>query len=155
MPAEIDELVPHICEVQMTTIVNISPTSPLGVADHILFVCKTCASVWQDGKRLGESGGQKLLSQLQQLAQDWDLRDEFPIQEVECMSACNRSCVVAFAAKGKLTYLFGDLAVDGSASAVLECASQYYGKADGLLPWSERPEALKKGILAKIPPLSQ
>ncbi|MHC5828610.1 MAG: FeS-binding protein, partial [Nostoc sp.] len=28
-------------------------------------------------------------------------------------------------------------------------------KADGLLPWSERPEALKKGILAKIPPLPQ
>ncbi len=154
MPAEIDLSVPHICEVQMTTTVNISPTSPLGVADHTLFVCKTCASVWQDGKRLGESGGEKLLSQLQHLAQDWDLRNEFPIQEVECMSACNRSCVVAFAAKGKLTYLFGDLAVDGSASAILECASQYYAKANGLLPWSERPEALKKGILAKIPPLS-
>lgn len=154
MPAEIVLLVPYICEVQMTTTVNISPANPLGVADHTLFVCKTCASVWQEGKRLGESGGEKLLHQLQQLAQDWELRDEFPIQEVECMSACNRSCVVAFAAKGKLTYLFGDLAVDNSASAILKCASQYYVKADGLLPWSERPEALKKGILAKIPPLS-
>lgn len=153
MPAEIDLPVLYICEVQMTTTINVSPTNPLGVADHTLFVCKTCASVWQEGKRLGESGGQKLLNELQQLAQDWNLRDEFPIKEVECMSACNRSCVVAFAAKGKLTYLFGDLAVDGSASAVLECASQYYVKADGLLPWSERPEAMKKGILAKIPPL--
>ncbi|MCC5614723.1 DUF1636 family protein [Nostoc sp. CHAB 5836] len=138
----------------MTTTVNILPTSPLGIAEHTLFVCKTCASVWQNGKPLGESGGEKLLQQLQQLAQDWELRDQFAIQEVECMSACNHSCVVAFAAKGKLTYLFGDLAVDGSASAVLQCASQYYGKADGLLPWSERPEAMKKGILAKIPPLS-
>ncbi|MCC5639244.1 DUF1636 family protein [Nostoc sp. CHAB 5844] len=119
---------------------------------HTLFVCQTCASVWQDGKRIGESGGQKLLHQIQQLAQDWELRDEFPIQAVECMSACNRSCVVAFVAKGKLTYLFGDLAGDSSA-AVLECASQYYAKTDGLLPWSERPEPLKKGILAKIPPL--
>jgi predicted metal-binding protein len=124
------------------------------IAAHSLFVCKTCASVWQDGKRLGESGGEKLLQQLQHLAQDWELREEFPIQEVECMSACNRSCVVAFAAKGKLTYLFGDLAVDGSAAAVLECASKYYAHSDGLLPWSERPEPLKKGILAKIPSLS-
>ncbi|MEH2069035.1 MAG: DUF1636 family protein [Nostoc sp.] len=137
----------------MTATANISTTNRCGVPDHTLFVCKTCASVWQDGKRLGESGGEQLLQQLQYLAQDWDLRDEFPIQEVECMSACNRSCVVAFAAKGKLTYLFGDLTVDGSASAVLECASQYYAKPDGLLPWSQRPEALKKGILAKIPPL--
>jgi predicted metal-binding protein len=124
-----------------------------GVSSHTLFVCKTCASVWQDGKRLGESGGEKLLKQLQEIAQDWELRDQFPIQQVECMSACNRSCVVAFAAQGKITYLFGDLAVDDSAYAVLECASQYYSKPDGLLPWSERPEALKKGVLARIPPI--
>ncbi|RCJ27003.1 FeS-binding protein [Nostoc minutum NIES-26] len=136
----------------MTTTVNISSTNPSGIP-HTLFVCTTCASVWQDGKRQGESGGQKLLQHLQQLAQNWNLREEFPIQEVECMSACNRYCVVAFAAQGKLTYLFGDLATDGSASAVLQCASQYYAKSDGLLPWLERPEPLKKGILAKIPPL--
>ena len=128
-------------------------TNSSDVTAHTLFVCQTCASLWQDGKRLGESGGQKLLHEIQQLAQDWALRDEFPIQAVECMSACNRSCVVAFAAKGKLTYLFGDLSVDDSAAAVLECASQYYTKTDGLLPWSERPEPLKKGILAKIPAL--
>ena len=135
------------------TAANNSKDHNLDVSSHTLFVCKTCASVWQDSKRVGESGGEKLLKKLQLLAQDWELRDEFPIQEVECMSACNRSCVVAFAAQGKITYLFGDLAVDESASAVLECANKYYTKSDGLLPWSERPEALKKGILAKIPPL--
>ncbi|QSJ20624.1 DUF1636 family protein [Nostoc sp. UHCC 0702] len=136
----------------MTATANISTNNSSGMV-HTLFVCKTCASVWQDGKRQGESGGEKLLQQLQHLAQNWDLRDDFPIKEVECMSACNRSCVVAFAAGGKLTYLFGDLAAEGSASAVLECASQYYAKADGLLPWAKRPEPLKKGILARIPPL--
>lgn len=120
---------------------------------HTLFVCTTCASIWQDGKRVGESGGQQLLKQLQHIAQDWELRDKFPIEAVECMSACNRSCVIAFAASGKSTYLFGDLHVDSSASAVLACASQYYVKPDGLLPWSERPELLKKGILARIPPI--
>ncbi|QIR35449.1 DUF1636 family protein [Tolypothrix sp. PCC 7910] len=134
------------------TAVNIS-ASNLGECSHTLFVCKTCASVWQDGKRVGESGGEMLLQKLEILAQDWELRDQFPIQQVECMSACNRSCVVAFAAQGKTTYLFGDLAVDDCASAVLECASQYYSKPDGLLPWSERPAALKKGVLAKIPPI--
>ncbi|WP_066381700.1 MULTISPECIES: DUF1636 domain-containing protein [unclassified Anabaena] len=125
----------------------------LDTVSHRLFVCKTCASVWQDGKRVGESGGEKLLRQLQELAQSWELRDEFPIEAVECMSACNRSCVVAFAGAGKLTYMFGDLTVDDCASAVLECASKYYAKSDGLLPWSERPEPLKKGILARIPAL--
>ncbi|MEH2259508.1 DUF1636 domain-containing protein [Nostoc sp.] len=122
---------------------------------HTLFVCTTCASVWQDGKRVGESKGEQLLLQLQELTQDWELRNKFLIQGVECMSACNHSCVIAFAAQGKSTYLFGDLPVDGCASAVLECATQYYTKPDGLLPWLERPEILRKGILAKIPPLNK
>ncbi|MEH2193621.1 MAG: DUF1636 family protein [Nostoc sp.] len=122
---------------------------------HTLFVCTTCASVWQNGKRVGISGGEQLLHRLQELSQGWELQEKFSIRAVECMSACNRSCVIAFAAEGKSTYLFGDLPVNGSASAVLECASQYYTKSDGLLPWSERAEPLKKGILAKIPPLSK
>ncbi|MBD2560295.1 DUF1636 domain-containing protein [Nostoc linckia FACHB-391] len=71
------------------------------------------------------------------------------------MSACNNSCVIAFTAEGKSTYLFGDLPVDGCASAVLECASQYYTKSNGLLSCSEQPEPLKTGILAKIPPLNK
>lgn len=122
---------------------------------HTLFVCTTCASVWQDGKRVGESGGQQLLHQLQALAQTWELQHKFSIQGVECMSACNHACAIAFQAEEKITYLFGNLAVDDSPSAILQCATQYYVNPDGLLPWSERPERLKTGILAKIPPLNK
>lgn len=122
---------------------------------HTLFVCTSCASVWKDGKRVGTSGGQKLVTQLKELAFNWELKNKFIIQEVECMSACNRSCVVAFAREGKITYLFGDLTAENSTEAILQCASQYYVKSDGLLPWSERPEPLKKGILAKIPPINK
>jgi predicted metal-binding protein len=123
------------------------------MTQHILFVCKTCATLWQDGKPQGKSGGQELLENLSQLHQNWPLRDEFPIQEVECMSACSHSCTVSFTATGKYTYLFGNIPAQNSADAVLNCAAQYYKKADGLLPWSERPEPLKKGIIARIPPL--
>ena len=125
---------------------------------HTLFVCTTCDSTWKEGKRVGISGGQKLLEQLSYLHQDWELRDEFPIQPVECMSACSRPCAVSFTAAGKYTYLFGDLTaaeetLPAVSFAVLDCASLYHTQANGLLPWSERPEALKKGILARIPPL--
>jgi predicted metal-binding protein len=119
---------------------------------HNLFVCTTCASVWQDGQRIGESGGELLLQKLQRMANNWQLRHQFPIRGVGCMSACSRSCAIAFVAAGKPTYLFGDLPINESAAAILECAEQYYAKEDGVLPWSERPEPLKKGVLAKIPP---
>ena len=122
---------------------------------HSIFVCKTCATTRIEGKPQGKSGGQQLLEQITDLVPDWELRQDMEIQEVECMSACNRSCVVSFAAAGKYTYLFGDLPTQKCASAVLECASLYFRSSDGYLPWSERPEALKKGILARIPPLPQ
>ncbi|MEG4287236.1 DUF1636 domain-containing protein [Microcoleus sp. A006_D1] len=122
---------------------------------HCLLVCTACASVWKDGKREGKSGGQQFMEDLSKLAKDWELSEQFDIQEVECMSACSHSCAVSFAAVGKYTYLFGDLPPNEpeSVEAVLECAGQYYAKSDGLLPWAERPQALKKGVLAKIPPL--
>lgn len=124
------------------------------MSQHLLFVCTTCATIWKDGKPQGKSGGQQFLEQLKKLHDEWELRDKFSIREVKCMSACSRPCTISFASAGKYTYLFGDLqTVPEITAAVLECASQYYTKPDGLLPWSERPEALKKGILARIPSL--
>lgn len=127
-------------------------------SSHTMFVCTTCASKWEGGKRVGVSGGEKLLMKLQEIYSDWELQSEFTITPVECMSACDRSCVISMAASNKYTYLFGDLSSELSESAllgVLECASKYYAHPQGLLPWAERPEPLKKGILAKIPPISR
>ncbi|NES95354.1 MAG: DUF1636 domain-containing protein [Desertifilum sp. SIO1I2] len=125
---------------------------------HTLFVCTSCATVWKDGKPQGKSGGEVFLESLTQLHQTWELQGEFPIKAVQCMSACSHPCAVSFTAVGKHTYLFGDLPISEeslstTAAAVLECADRYYNKTDGLLPWSERPEPLKKGIIARIPPI--
>lgn len=124
---------------------------------HCLFVCTTCGSKWEDGRRIGTSEGERLLQELQALHQDWDLAAEFPIQAVGCMSACSRSCAISFAAAGKHTYLFGDIAPQDSSIAlsnILDCAEKYYQHPTGILPWAERPAPLKQGILAKIPPLT-
>ncbi|MGD1913579.1 MAG: DUF1636 family protein [Rivularia sp. (in: cyanobacteria)] len=123
---------------------------------HTILVCSSCASLWQDGKRVGTSGGEKLLKELEEKHQDWVLSEEFTVKSVECMSACSHSCAVAFTSPGKLTYLFGDLDHDSeslseTSAAVLECASLYYEKPDGKMAWSERPSAFKKGVLARIP----
>ncbi|MEH1787306.1 DUF1636 family protein [Nostoc sp.] len=39
------------------------------------------------------------------------------------------------------------------ATAVLDCASQYHTKPDGLLPYALRPELLRAGAIARIPPM--
>ena len=122
-------------------------------SQHFLFVCKACATIRIEGKPQGKSGGEQLLEQLQELHADWELRDEFQIQEVECMSACNRSCAISLVASGKYTYLFGDLPALESAAAVLDCAKLYFTNPQGYLAWVDRPKPLKNGILARIPPL--
>ncbi|BAZ41732.1 hypothetical protein NIES4101_77000 [Calothrix sp. NIES-4101] len=121
---------------------------------HTIFVCTTCASKWENGKRIGESGGEKLLQRLQVDYSNWQLNREFVIQPVECMSACSRSCVISFAAPDKTTYVFGDISPEltsAEVQGVFSCADKYYVHPEGSLPWSERPDPLKKGILARIP----
>ena len=121
---------------------------------HTILVCTTCASTWENGKRVGESGGEKLLKRLQDDYQNSQLEKEIKLQAVECMSACNRSCVICFSSRDKYTYLFGDISPDLSSeevAGVFECASKYYDHPQGLLPWAERPDPLKKGVLARIP----
>ncbi len=70
------------------------------------------------------------------------------------MSACNRSCVISFSSPGKTTYLFGDISLNltpAEVEGVFDCAGKYYVHPEGSLPWGERPQPLKKGILARIP----
>ena len=76
---------------------------------------------------------------------------------VKCMGACNRPCVVAFAAAGKSTYLFGDLdrtSVTEVSQSILECASLYHCNPDGTMKWSERPERLRKSVIGVIPSIA-
>lgn len=102
------------------------------------------------------SEGEKLLNQLQQLHQDWDLREDCTIQGVTCMGVCDRSCAIAFVSSGKYTYLFSSLPVaekhlESTALAVLDCASLYCSKPDGMMAYRDRPKLLRSLVLARIP----
>ncbi|ERN41819.1 putative metal-binding protein [Rubidibacter lacunae KORDI 51-2] len=128
------------------------------MTQHTLFVCTTCASTWENGKRVGISGGERLLAQLAQQHAEWELREQFTLQPVSCMSACDRPCAVAFAAPGKHTFVFGKLSADEAtlpekAAAVLNCAELYFEKPDGLLAWAERPKPMRT-VVSRVPPLS-
>ena len=119
---------------------------------HTLFVCKSCAYSSTQRDYLGQRGGYHLLNYLLRLQPQWRLATAYAIAPVECLSACNRRCVVAYATPNKTTLMFGDLSPLQSASSILQLAEQYHVSADGLIPRQERPDILRKGILARIPP---
>lgn len=124
------------------------------MADHVLFICRSCAVSKHQREHLRHRGGFHLLEHLKQQFKTWEMNAPFVIREVECLSACNRPCVVALSAPGKTTLMFGDLSPFESAPAIRELCQQYFRSADGIVPRSDRPDLLKRGILARIPPVT-
>jgi len=112
-----------------------------------IYVCTTCKTADDPSP---ERAGARLVKALQEAASTHGA--DFKIEGVECLSVCKRPCTVAFSAQDKWTYVYGDFTADDSAEAILACAAQYRATADGLIPWKERPDALKKGVIARLPP---
>lgn len=73
---------------------------------------------------------------------------------IACLSGCRRACAAALMAPGKVGYLFGDVSPDAAGAADLLAAAQAHAAApEGHLPRARRPERLRAGILARLPPL--
>jgi predicted metal-binding protein len=74
------------------------------------------------------------------------------VRPVQCLSVCKRPATVAVSSEGGYTFLFGDLETE-SGTAALKSFVQSYQKSDyGLVPWRERAEVLRKGMIARVPP---
>ena len=78
---------------------------------------------------------------------------DIPVAEIECLGNCKRRLSAALLKSGAWSYVFGDLAVDSSTDLVTG-ARLFATSADGLLPWRGRPDSLKRGLIARIPPLA-
>jgi predicted metal-binding protein len=74
------------------------------------------------------------------------------VRPVRCLANCSRGPSAAMRANGSWTYVFGGL--DASCgSALITGAQMLAAAADGILPWRGRPDVLKRGLVARIPPL--
>jgi predicted metal-binding protein len=116
-----------------------------------IHICITCRNAG-DPKDAGERPGARLYRALLQAV----ARRDAPVEliPVECLSVCKRPCTIGFSGAGKWTYVYGDFAPDeASAEAILDAATLYAATPDGLIPWRQRPDALKKGVVARVPPL--
>lgn len=75
------------------------------------------------------------------------------LQRVECLANCKRGPSAAMTRAGGWSYVFGGLDPAGDAAALMEGAALLARSPDGLMPWRGRPDALKRGMVARIPPL--
>ena len=74
------------------------------------------------------------------------------VQRVKCLANCTRGASAAMRANGSWTYIFGGL--DPTCGGALIDGARLLAKApDGILPWRGRPEVLKRGLIARMPPI--
>lgn len=116
-----------------------------------IHVCTTCRLLNEPAEPEHGRAGARLHAALERAA---DNTEGVRIIPVECMSVCRRACTIGFAAPGKWTYVFGDFHPDMSAEQILAAAVLFAAAPDGIIPWRIRPEAFKRGVVARIPPLT-
>ena len=115
-----------------------------------LYVCTSCRA---EGSGEGDARpGRDLLAAIEQHLAHAP-RPDVSVVGVECLSVCKRPCTVAVSSAGRWTYVYGGLDPDTSAEALLAGVGLYAGTPDGIVPWRERPDILKKGVVARVPPL--
>jgi predicted metal-binding protein len=119
---------------------NAPPNTP------VIYVCITC-------RRAGEPDSDPRPGAVLAAATATAARGTgITVREVRCLANCSRGPSAAIRANGSWTYVFGALE-SHCAGALVEGARLLAAAADGLLPWRGRPEPLKRGLIARVPPL--
>jgi predicted metal-binding protein len=75
------------------------------------------------------------------------------VRRVRCLANCKRGLSAAVRRGNSWTYVFGDLDAETDAEALVTGAQLLAHAADGLMPWRGRPAVLKRGLIARVPPL--
>nr|WP_245263381.1 DUF1636 family protein [Azorhizobium doebereinerae] len=125
-----------------------APPEAVGEAATLvtLFVCTTCKTA---GAEAGTPPAGQQLYAAARAAGDGSVA----VREVQCLANCKRGLSAALVRAGGWSYVFGDLTPE-SAGDLLAGGRLFRDAADGLMPWRGRPDALKRGMIARIPPLS-
>ena len=72
------------------------------------------------------------------------------VRQVACLGNCRRGLTAAVFRTGCWSYVFGGL--EATSGADLVAGARLFGQStDGFMPFRARPEALKRGLVARIP----
>ena len=75
---------------------------------------------------------------------------DIAVKQAGCLGNCERGLSAAILREGSWSYLFGGLDCD-SADDLIAGATLFARSGDGFMPYSDRPEALRRGLIARIP----
>jgi len=118
-----------------------------GAATTVIYVCTTCRQ--PDGSEDQPRPGAALAAATARAAENTGI----VVHPMRCLANCKRGCSAVMQRAGAFSYVFGHLDPALDADALVEGAKLLSQSPDGLMPWRGRPEPLKRGLIARVPPL--
>jgi predicted metal-binding protein len=116
----------------------------------VIYICTTCKRQGApDSEAEGEPRPGALLAAATERAASGT---EVTVRRLRCLANCTRGPSAAMRCNGSWTYLFGGLDV-AHAEALIDGARLLATATDGILPWRGRPDILKRGLIARVPPI--
>jgi predicted metal-binding protein len=112
--------------------------------DITILVCRTCRL--QSDPDLEPRPGSTLAENTMAAGTEAGVR----VQSVQCLANCKRSLSAAILRRGEWSYVFGDLTPDNAAD-LIDGAKLFATSTNGLMPFRGRPEALKRGLISRVP----
>ncbi len=115
----------------------------------VVYVCRSCRSEADPNPNADPRPGATLAQAAVTLGQ----AEGVDIRSVNCLANCKRGLSAAMRSADGWSYIFGSLSED-AAPDLLVGARLLSSAPDGLMPWRGRPDILKRGLVARIPPLN-
>ena len=132
--------------IDATSVTEDAAKSAASTAAPTIYVCITCRPVGEPDSVLRP--GAVLAAATAHAAAGTEVQ----VRPIRCLANCARGPSAAMRCNGSWTYVFGGLDVT-CAAALVEGARLLARAADGILPWRGRPAPLKRGLIARVPPL--
>jgi predicted metal-binding protein len=118
-----------------------------------IFVCTTCRRGTEALEPLEGRSGYRLHARLSRVLGPFTAGRALDVRPVACLSNCGEGCNVAFTAPGKWTYVVGNLDPEADAGGIVTFAEQHRGHPEGVPVWRDRPDSIRNGVAARVPPL--
>jgi predicted metal-binding protein len=125
---------------------NIEPTGPATI-----LVCITCRTATDPSEAPADTPRAGVALAEATLLAAANARD-LSVQRVRCLGNCNRGLSAAIRCDKSWTYIFGGLDANCDGPNLIAGARLLAQAADGIMPWRGRPEPLKRGLVARVPP---